>query len=119
MSGSIDRRKHHRFYASLEVRVLPAEGLPADLRLLTTNIALGGARCASNHPLPVGTRLKMTFTIIGAGVLKPQPIDLDAEVLRTFEKPGAPAHRRYELAIGFTRLEAGDRRVLESWLNSL
>jgi hypothetical protein len=117
--GSVDRRKHHRFFASLEVRVLPGEGIPADLQLLTTNIALGGARCASNHPLKVGTRLKMTFTLVGVGLQKPQPIDVDAEVLRSSERSGTPAHRRHEIALTFTRLEGGDRRTLESWLYCL
>ena len=45
----MDKRRHHRFLALLEVRVLPEEGVPADLKVVTVDVAVGGARCASNR----------------------------------------------------------------------
>jgi hypothetical protein len=39
-----DKRKNHRVMALLDVRVLPADRIPADLKLTTVDIATGGAR---------------------------------------------------------------------------
>lgn len=114
-----EKRKSHRFMALLEVRVLPGDRIPPDLKLMTLDIAIGGARCASNRPLDADLPLKLTVTLIGGNLRAPATMDVEAAVLRTTEKPGAIESRRYEIALRFTRVEAEDKRRLQSYLNSL
>jgi c-di-GMP-binding flagellar brake protein YcgR len=105
--------------ALLEVRVLPGERIPADLKLATIDIGVGGARCGSNRPLEEKTRLQMTFTLVGGDLREPTPIDADASVLRCTENLAAPENRRYEVALEFVRMDSQDKRRLQSYLNSL
>ena len=117
--GDVEKRQHHRFMALLDVRALPGDRIPADLRLATLDIAVGGARCASNRPLDAGLPLKLTFTLVGGDLREPATIDVEATVLRCFENPASIESRRYEAAIRFTQIEAEDRRRLLSYLNTL
>jgi c-di-GMP-binding flagellar brake protein YcgR len=119
VSGPDDKRKYHRFMALLELRVLPGERIPADLRVATIDISVGGLRCASNRSLDANLNLKLTLTLVGGDLRDPLPIDADAMVLRCTESRTAPEHRRYEVALEFTRMDAQDRRRLQNYLNSL
>jgi c-di-GMP-binding flagellar brake protein YcgR len=119
MTDPQEKRRYHRFMALLEVRVLPGERIPPDLRLTTIDIAAGGARCASNRRLDDNLRLQMSFTLVGGDLRQPASIDLDATVLRCSENPAAPEPRRFELALEFVRVEPQDRRRLVDYLNSL
>lgn len=114
-----EKRRYHRFMALLEVHVLPGETIPADLKLVTIDMAAGGARCASNRPLDQGTRVQMTVTLVGGGLHQPDQVEIDAVVLRCSETPSAPAPRRYHLALEFVRMEPRDRSKLIAYLNSL
>ena len=117
--GDVEKRQHHRFMALLEVRGLPGDRIPADLRLATLDIAVGGARCASNRPLEAGLPRKLTFTLVGGDLREPTSLDVEATVLRCVERSRAVESRRYEAAIRFTLIEAEDRRRLLSYLNAL
>ncbi len=119
MTDQADKRKHHRFLALLEVRVLPGDRVPPDLRLVTVDIAVGGVRCASNRPIPEAMVLKMTFTLVGGDLRQPAPIEVDARVLRCSEKPRAIESRRYEMALEFVRIDPQDRLTLQNYLNAL
>ena len=114
-----EKRKNHRVMALLEVRVVPGDRIPADLNLSTVDIATGGARCAANRPLDADLPLRLTVTLIGGDLRAPASMDIEAAVLRCVEKPGALESRRYEIAIRFTRVEAEDKKRLQSYLNSL
>lgn len=120
MSGEIEKRQHHRFMALLEVRILsgPADS-PGDLKLVTLDVALGGARCACNRDLPAGSSLHLVLTLEGGGLNAPLPIDLDATVLRCRETPGPDPSRSHEAALQFVRIDPQDRKRLQSYLNSL
>jgi len=115
----IERRRHHRFMALLEVRVLPGEKIPVDLRLTTIDIAAGGARCAANRPIEQNVRIQMAITLVGGTLNNPSPMDVDAVVQRCTERPRAPENRRYELALEFVRIDPQDRKKLVSYLNTL
>jgi len=115
----MDKRRHHRFLALLEVRVLPGEGVPADLKVVTVDVAVGGARCASNRPLEAGVRLQITLTLVGGGLGQGAAIDAEASVLRCSTNAAAPETRRYELALAFTRMDSDDRSRLQAYLNRL
>ncbi len=117
--GDVEKRQHHRFMALLDVRALPGERIPSDLRLATIDIAAGGARCASNRPLDAGLLLKLTFTLVGGNLREPATIDVEATVLRCLERPASIESRRYEAALQFTHIDAEDRRRLLSYLNTL
>lgn len=119
MADRAEKRRHHRFLALLEIRVLPGEGVPADTKMVTVDVAVGGARCASNRPIPESTRLQMSLTLVGAGLRDASPIDLDALVLRCTTNPTAPETRRYDMAIEFVRMDPQDRRRLQTYLNAL
>lgn len=119
MSGQDDKRKYHRFMALLELRVLPGERIPADLRVATIDVSVGGVRCASNRPIDASLNLKLTLTLVGGDLPDPVSIDADAMVLRCSENRTAPEHRRYEVALEFTRMDSQDRRRLQNYLNSL
>ena len=119
MSDSSERRRHHRFMALLEIRVLPGDKVPADLKLTTIDIGAGGARCYSNRPMEAAVRVQVTVTLVGGGAAGPTPIDVDAVVQRCDERPRAPEPRRYELALEFVRVDSQDRKKLLAFLNSL
>src|SRR2546425_10485353 len=114
--GEVEKRQHHRFMALLDVRALPGDRIPADLRLATLDIAVGGARCLSNRPLEAGQPLKLTFTLVGGDLREPATIDVEATVLRCLERPAAIESRRYQAAIQFTHIDGEDRRRLLSSL---
>ncbi len=119
MSDPSDKRRHHRFQALLNTRVLPGEHIPADLSIATVDVAVGGVRCVSNMPLPERTRLQMVVTLVGGDLAQPRAIEVEAIVLRCAEKPGSPPNRRYQLALEFVRMDPEHKRVLQSYLNSL
>ena len=119
MAEIVDKRKHHRFLAMLKVHVLSGDQVPPDLALSTVDIAVGGARCASNKSLLEKTTLKLTFTLEGGDLRHPFPIELDARVLRCAEKSKTNERHRYEVALQFVRMDPQDRIRLQNYLNSL
>lgn len=120
MSGDIEKRRHHRFMALLDVRVLSGPARSADeLKLVTLDVAVGGARCACNRELPAGSSLHLVLTLEGGGLNSPLPIDLDATVLRCRENAGPDPARAYEVALQFVRIDPRDRKRLQSYLNDL
>jgi c-di-GMP-binding flagellar brake protein YcgR len=117
--SDVEKRRHHRFLALLEVKVAPGEGVPADLKLMTIDISSGGARCASNKQLEADASLKAALHLVGGDLRAPVIVDVDAKVLRCRERPGDMPSRRYEISLQFTRMEAEDRKRLQAYLNSL
>jgi len=114
-----EKRRHHRHLALLEVRVLPGDGLPDDLKLATIDIGTGGALCASNRPLDADALLRLRLTLIGGDLRAPATVDVEAKVLRCTRKAGAIESRRHELALQFTQVEAEDKKRLQAYLNNL
>ena len=119
VTAGAEKRQHHRFLAKLEVRVISGERISQDLRLSTLDIGVGGSRCISNLSLPPEARLHLTFTLVGGELRAPTAINVDAVVLRCNERQG-PAHGfPFEVAIQFVRIDAREKRVLQTYLNSL
>ncbi len=117
--GDIENRRHHRFLALLDVRVVPGDRVPADLKLMTIDISTGGARCASNRPLEQDALLKLTLTLIGGNQRAPATVDVEAKVLRCTERAGTIESRRFEVSLQFTRVEPEDKKRLQGYVNSL
>jgi c-di-GMP-binding flagellar brake protein YcgR len=119
VTDPVDKRRYHRFLALLEVRVVPGEGIPTDLKLATIDIAVGGARCASNRPLNEDTRLQLTLNLVGGDLSQALTVEAEAVVLRCTVNPSAPEPRRYEVALRFERIDPAERDRLRNYLNTL
>jgi len=117
--SNVEKRRHHRFLALLEVRVAPGEHVPADLKLMTIDISSGGARCASNLALEADVPLRVTLQLVGGDLRAPAIVEVEARVLRCAERPGPNPGRRYEITLQFTRIEPEDKKRLQAYLNSL
>jgi c-di-GMP-binding flagellar brake protein YcgR len=117
--NDVEKRRHHRFLALLEMRVGPGENIPADLKLTTIDISSGGARCASNRPLDADLSLKVTLSLVGGDPRGPAIVEVEARVLRSKDRPHEMPNRRYEISLQFTHVEAEDRKRLQAYLNGL
>ena len=119
MSAGAEKRLHHRFLARLDVRVVSGDRLPVDLKLSTVDIGVGGAYCAATSRLEESSQLHLILTLVGGGLREPLPIGVDAVVLRCAERK--PPHHGFpfEVALQFVRIEPGERRRLQSYLNNL
>jgi c-di-GMP-binding flagellar brake protein YcgR len=117
--ADVEKRRHHRFLALLDIRVVPGEGAPADLRLMTIDISTGGARCASNRPLESEATLKIELHLVGGDLRGPVMVDAKAKVLRCVERAGGMESRRYEISLQFTQMEEEDKKRLQGYLSGL
>src|SRR2546428_13860929 len=99
-----EKRQHHRSLALLEVRVLPGDRVPADLKLVTIDIGTGGARCASNRPLAPDAPLQLTLTLVRCELRQPAMVDDGGKVLRCTVTAAALEHRRHEIALELSHL---------------
>ena len=61
----VNRRKLERFDLQLQALVSTDKGEcdPETMRLFTTNISSSGAFLRSDHPIPVGTKVKLEFVL--------------------------------------------------------
>jgi c-di-GMP-binding flagellar brake protein YcgR len=121
MGSDIEKRRHHRQRAGLEVAIVPHAGeeLPADLRLITSDIALEGMHCASNVPLEPGTEMHLKLSLVGGDISGSETIDVAGKVLRCSVREGSPDVRRHGIAITFVTITPQDRKKLQRYLNSL
>lgn len=119
MTAGADKRQHHRFLVRLDVRVVAGDSLPADLRLTTVDVGVGGARCLSSGRLPEGSRLQIILTIVGGPLLQPVPIAVDSVVLRCQERPEPHHGFPFEAVLQFARIDPREKRQLQSYLNAL
>ncbi len=121
MSEPIDKRRHYRPMALLQVKVLPggSRGLPDGLQLQTIDVAVGGLRCASNVPLDGNTLLRLSLELVGGLLKEPETIVGDARVLRCTPRPDEIEMRRYDVALAFDKMSPQDKKRLQNYLNSL
>ncbi|HEU4400520.1 MAG TPA: PilZ domain-containing protein [Candidatus Polarisedimenticolia bacterium] len=121
VSKEIDRRRNYRPLARLDAKILSKEGhaIPADLRVETLDIAVGGVGCACNVRLQPQTQLRMTLTLVGGDLKEPAMIEAETRILRCSERSGAPGTRRYNVAMEFVRMDPRDRKRLQSYVNCL
>lgn len=121
MSSDIEKRKHHRQMAGLAVTIVPRPGqiLPADLRLITSDVSVAGMRCASNAPLAPGTEMHLMLSLVGGDLSEAETIDVIGRVLRCSVRDGSPDVRRHGVAITFISIDPQDRKKLRRYLNSI
>ncbi len=118
---AIDRRRHYRPMARLDAKVLSQDGhaIPADLRVETVDVAVGGVRCTCSIRLQATTLLRLALTLVGGDLRQPVRIEAEARVLRCSERPAAPDIRRYDVAFEFVRMDPRDREILQRFVNGL
>lgn len=116
---SQERRAHARFDRTVDVHgAASADGTVA--RMVTRNLSLGGLRCVSPESYPEMTRLAVRLMIpdgeTGNG---PEPVDVEAVVVRSLEIPSATRDVRYELGLFFTSMSDGARERLARFLAAI
>ena len=93
----VNRRKLERFDLQLQALVSTDKGEcdPETMSLLTTNISSSGAFLRSNHPMPIGTKVKLELVLtldeLEKGKGKRTFIEVSGEVIRK-ENQGMAVH---------------------------
>jgi c-di-GMP-binding flagellar brake protein YcgR len=113
-----ERRAHARFDRTVDIHGPSAEdGTVA--RMVTRNLSLGGFHCVSSAPFSVMTRLAGRLMIPDGGTGNgPEPVDVEAVVVRSREIASATRDERYELGLYFTSMSNLARERLARFLAS-
>ncbi len=111
-----ERRAHARFDRAIDIHP-PEEHAGTLARMVSRNLSLGGLQCVSPDPIPEMTRLAVRLMIPdGEGGNGPEPLDVEAVVVRSEEVPSATRDARYELGLFFTSMSDGARERLARFL---
>ena len=114
---TVERRSSPRKTRSFEVQGRADAGELA--RMTASDLSLGGLYCTSSADFPEMTRLAVTLMLADPHTGEPQPLDLQAVVVRRKEVNGAATGRpRFELALFFHALTDAQRSRLASFLDS-
>ena len=119
MTVGAEKRQHHRFLVRLDVRVVAGDSLPADLKLTTVDVGVGGARCLSTGRLAASSRLQIILTIVGGPLIDAMSIAIDAVVLRCQGRPQPHLGFPYEAVLQFVRIDPREKRQFQNYLNAL
>lgn len=96
----LERRLHPRIPVSVRVRV---QYTGQEFAALSVNLSAGGVFMDTDHRLPVGTRVRLVFTV---PIIAKYPIRAEGEVVRL-----GPAGRA-GLAVRFVDISDDDRALL-------
>jgi hypothetical protein len=100
-----ERRTHQRIETDLELQGSPEKG-GAVARMNANNLSLGGLQCTSAAGFPEMTRLAVRMMLPAAHSGEPEPLDLEAVVVRCEEADESRSgDARYKLALFFTRVD--------------
>ena len=115
---TLERRSHARFDREVDVQgPVGADGTVA--RMVSRNLSLGGLFCVSPDPIPEMSRVAVRLMIpdgdTGNG---PEPVDVEAVVVRSRELPSATRESRFELGLFFTTMSDASRERLARFLAS-
>lgn len=114
---SAERRAHQRVDTTLEVQGTPEDG-GVVARMVASNLSAGGLYCTSTADFPEMTRLAVRLMLPGGDgeQAAPQPVDVEAVVVRREELPSANGDHRYRLALFFTKVDDGARKRLAGFV---
>jgi c-di-GMP-binding flagellar brake protein YcgR len=113
---ALERRAHARFDRTVDIHP-PEEHAGTLARMVSRNLSLGGLQCVSPDPIPEMTRLAVRLMIPdGAPGNGPEPLDVEAVVVRSQALPSAAREARYELGLFFTSMSDGARERLARFL---
>lgn len=109
---SIERRKHPRVKTSLSGE---AVGDIPVFPVITEDISLSGLLCTATSHVPKDTLLSIKLRI--PQQTRPDRwVTLESTVIRVNPEQPGESHRRYTLALEFTKIEDVDRNVLSDFL---
>ena len=107
-----DQRRHPRVAHTIRVRSHSREAVEFE----TIDLSVGGFRCTAPAFLPPMTRLAVSLALPEPGGHSGPVVRGEAVVVRI--EPSAPAgDRPYRMALFFSRMEDGDRRILADFLS--
>ena len=118
MSNTMDdRREHPRYAARLDLQGAAGEG-GSIARMVSTNLSMGGVYCTSSQDYPEMTRLAVRLMLPPSDQpsAEPDPVEVEAVVVRRREVPSSLGPGRFELALFFTKVEVEVRRRLAVYL---
>jgi len=98
---TVERRSHARFPSQFEIEGLSGDG-GAIARMVSHDLSLGGLQCSSSRDYKEMTRLAVRLLLPSDAA--PEPVDVEAVVVRRREIPGASGGARFELALFFTSM---------------
>jgi hypothetical protein len=111
-----DRRAHRRHEAELDVQG-QAAGQGLVVRMVTRNLSAGGVYCTSSHDFREMTRLAVRLMLPPSEEAEPEPVDVEAVVVRRRELAAASGAARYEYALFFHKVAPGARERIERFLS--
>lgn len=111
--STVERRSHARFPHAFEVEA-PADGNGNVARMTASDLSLGGLYCSSSHDYPEMTRLAVRLQLPADPL--PEPIEVEAVVVRREKRASVAGNGRFELALFFTGMSNDAREVLARFL---
>jgi hypothetical protein len=113
-----ERRAHQRIDTDLQVQGSPEQG-GVVARMTASNLSLGGLQCTSSSGFPEMTRLSVRVMLPAAHADEPEPLDIEAVVVRCEEAPRAcGGDARYTLALFFTCIDDIARERLSHFIDA-
>ena len=112
-----ERRIHERHATNVNLQGTPDRG-GIVVRMVASNLSLGGLYCTSITDFPEMTRLAVRLMLpIDHSETESEPVDLEAVVVRREEVRGANGPPRYDFALYFTNVDASAQEQLKRYLN--
>lgn len=113
-----ERRAHPRHDATLDLQGTPSDG-GVVARMVARNLSLGGLYCTSTTDFPEMTRLavRLLLPLKDVSDEKPEPVELEAVVVRREELDASRGMQRFQLGLFFTNVDVGTREQIERYLN--
>lgn len=114
----VERRAHARFERTVNAEGAEGNG-GAVARMVTRDLSLGGVYCISAEDFPEMTRLAVRLLIEDPGRSNgPEPLDVEAVVVRRRELPSKTQSSKFELGLFFTGMSDVARERLARFLAS-
>jgi c-di-GMP-binding flagellar brake protein YcgR len=111
-----ERRAYERHDTRIDIQGTADES-GAVARMVASNLSLGGLYCTSTTDFPEMTRLAVRMLLPTQASGEPQPVDVEAVVVRREKKNGANGDARYDLALYFPNLSEAARNQIERYLS--
>ena len=110
-----ERRAYERHDTRIDIQGTADES-GAVARMVASNLSLGGLYCTSTTDFPEMTRLAVRL-MLPVSQAKPEPVDVEAVVVRREKKNGSNGDARYDLALYFPNLSERARGQIERYLS--
>lgn len=110
---TVERRTHARIPSRFEIEAGAGEG-GTQARMVSHDLSLGGLQCSSSRDYAEMTRVAVRLLLPTES--DPEPVDVEAVVVRRREVPAASGNARFELALFFTSMSDVCRERIARYL---